>query len=265
VFTVRPNFWERDPNYKAGGLYFVNILLIHLKVSQAADYKEETRQCQWIKAAKYGVTAYFPCCFDGAVTLGQEQLPTTMRPRTLPERLVFVLPLMWILVGLLAQGATNPPAPALGQFSPIQAISLDGAHMDLPANFSGQLNLVIITFAREQQQQVDSWIAAARKIEASHSQFRYYELPTMSRENLLYRWWFDEALRSNTTDKDLRSRILTAYVNKHTFKKSLDIENEKQVVAILVDSKGHVYWRADGAYKDADTPALVSALATHGN
>ncbi|MFZ1942214.1 MAG: hypothetical protein WBG23_15585 [Acidobacteriaceae bacterium] len=137
--------------------------------------------------------------------------------------------------------------------------------MNLPADFAGQLNLVIISFAREQQQEVDSWVPAARKIESAHSQFRFYELPTMSRENLLYRWWFDEALRSNTTDKDLRSRILTAYVNKRTFKKSLDIENEKRVVAILVDPKGHVYWRADGSYNDAGTAALLSALAAHGD
>ena len=192
-------------------------------------------------------SAYFFCRFKGAVTLGQEQLLKPMRPRTLPERLALVVPILWILVGLLAQSATTPPAPALGQFPPIQATSLDGTHLDLPANFSGQLNLVIISFAREQQQEVDSWIPAARKIEATHSQFRYYELPTMSRENLLYRWWFDEALRSNTTDKDLRGRILTAYVNKHTFKKSLDIDGEKRVVAMVVDPKGHVYWRADGA------------------
>jgi hypothetical protein len=87
----------------------------------------------------------------------------------------------------------------------------------------------------------------------------------MSRENLLYRWWFDEALRSNTTDKELRSRILTAYVSKQTFKKSLDIESEKRVVAVLVDPQGRVYWRADGPYKDADTPALLSLLAAHGD
>lgn len=176
-----------------------------------------------------------------------------------------MVPVLWILIGLFAQGATTPPAPALGQFSPIPAVSLDGAHMNLPANFSGQLNLVIISFAREQQQEVDSWIPAARKIESAHSQFRFYELPTMSRQNLLYRWWFDGALRSNTTDKDLRSRILTAYVNKHTFKKSLDIRNEKRVVAILVDPKGHVYWRADGSYTDSDMSALLSVLAAHGD
>ncbi len=208
-------------------------------------------------------TAYFFWRFDGAVTLGQEQMPKPMRQLTLPERLAPVVPIVWILFGLLAQGATTSPASALGQFSPIQATSLDDAHMDLPTSFSGQLNLIIISFAREQQQEVDSWIPAARKIESEHSQFRYYELPTMSRENLLYRWWFDEALRSNTTDKDLRSRILTAYVNKHAFKKSLDIKNEKRVVAILVDPKGHVYWRADGPYKEADLSALLSVLAAH--
>jgi hypothetical protein len=208
---------------------------------------------------------YFFCCFDGAVTLKQEQLPKPMRPRTLPERLLCVLPILWMLVGMFAQGATTPPAAALGQFPAIQATSLDGAHMNLPANFSGELNLVIISFAREQQQEVDSWIPTARKIESVHSQFRFYELPTMSRENLLYRWWFDEALRSNTTEKDLRSRILTAYVNKHAFKKSLKIENEKRVVAILVDQKGQVYWRADGSYTDPDMPAMLSILVAHGN
>ena len=187
-----------------------------------------------------------------------------MRPHILPERLVVVLPIVWIFAGLLAQGATTPPAPALGKFPPIQATSLDGAHMHLPANFSGQLNLVIVSFAREQQHDVDSWIPAARKIESAHSQFRYYELSTMSRENFLYRWWFNEALRSNTTDKALRSRILTAYVNKRSFKKSLAIKNEKRVVAILVDPKGQVYWRADGAFTAQELPAISAVLAANG-
>ena len=187
-----------------------------------------------------------------------------MRPPILPARLALVLPIVWILAGLLVQSAITPSAPALGQFPSIQTASLDGLHMDLPTEFSGQMNLVIISFAREQQQQVDSWIPAARNIEAAHSQFRYYELPTMSRENFLYRWWSNESLRSNTTDKALRRRILTAYVNKHSFRKSLDIKNEKQAVALLVDKTGQVYWRADGAYNSADTQALLSVLAAHG-
>jgi hypothetical protein len=188
-----------------------------------------------------------------------------MRPRSLLERLVLVLPILWIIFGLCAQGAATAPAATPGQFPSIQATSLDSVHMNLPADFSGRLNLVILSFAREQQDEVDSWVQPARKIESTHNQFRFYELPTMSRQNLLYRWWFDQALRSNTTDKDLRSRILTAYVNKHSFKKSLKIEDEKKIIAILVDRNGQVYWRADGSYTDANMAALLSVLTAHGN
>ncbi len=225
--------------------------------------KNNTHGKRTLAEESKGQRVFPACCFDGAVTLGQEQLLKPMRPRPLPERSVVVLPIVWVLACVLGYGASSQAAPALGTFSAIQATSLDRTHLHLPANFSGELNLVIISFAREQQQEVDSWIPAARKIESTHSQFRYYELPTMSRENLLYRWWFDEALRSNTTDKDLRSRILTAYVNKHNFKKSLDIKNEKRVIAILVDPKGRVYWRADGPYTDAHMSALLSVLAAH--
>lgn len=188
-----------------------------------------------------------------------------MRPLPLPERLLLVLPIVLIVAGLFAKAATPPPVPALGTFPSIQATSLDGHRMNLPVEFAGQMNLVIISFAREQQRQVDSWIPAARNIESAHSQFHYYELPTMSRENLLYRWWFDESLRSNTTDKALRRRILTAYVNKRSFKKFLDIKNEKRAVALLVDASGQVYWRADGAYNGTDTQALLSVLVAHGD
>ena len=63
-----------------------------------------------------GGTGYFLLSFDGAVRLKQEQLLKPMRPRILPERLVFMLPIMWILFGLFAQDATTQPTPALGSF-----------------------------------------------------------------------------------------------------------------------------------------------------
>jgi len=165
---------------------------------------------------------------------------------------------------MLARAATVAPATSPGQFLAIQATSLNHARLNLPQDFGGQLNLVIISFAREQQQEVDTWIPTSQQIESSHSKFRYYELPTMSRENPLYRWWFNAALRSNTTDKDLRSRILTAYVNKRAFKHSLHIANEKQIVTVLVDRKGRVYWRADGPSTDQDKAQLLAVLKTHG-
>lgn len=167
---------------------------------------------------------------------------------------------VFLASGLPPQAATSAPAPDLGQFPAMQAANLNDTHFNLPQNFGGQVNLIVISFAREQQHAVDSWLPAARKLEAANGGFRYYELPTMSRQNVLYRWWFDAALRSNTTDKDLRSRILPVYVNKHKFLRSLHVRNDKNVVAVVVDQSGRVYWRGDGQYTDEKGQALISAL-----
>jgi hypothetical protein len=179
------------------------------------------------------------------------------------ERALLGLLVLCLLPALFLRGATTA-SQELGQFPAIQATSLDKAKLRLPQDFAGQLNLVVISFAREQQQEVDTWIPVARQIQSGHSNFSYYELATTARENLLYRWWFDAALRSNTTDKELRSRILTAYVSKHSFQKTLHIANEKKVVAVLVDRSGKVYWRAEGSCTEQTKLALQSALAANG-
>lgn len=147
-------------------------------------------------------------------------------------------------------------------FPALQATSLDNTHFHLPQNFQGQQNLVILSFAREQQHDVDTWVQAAQPLENAHAHFRFYEVPIVFSENLLYRWWFDEALRSNTTNLQLRSRILVAYVNKHRFLQSLHISSEKQIVVLLVDSAGKISWRANGSCTGEDALALATALTS---
>ncbi|MGC1781064.1 MAG: hypothetical protein WA708_00930 [Acidobacteriaceae bacterium] len=178
--------------------------------------------------------------------------------------LVFSLLVFCLCRADAAQSTVAVPAPDLGRFPTIQATSLEKTHMNLPQDFAGQLDFVVISFAREQQKEVDTWIPVARQIQSAHSNFAYYELFTMSRENFLSRWWFDAALRSDTSDKDMRKRILTAYLNKHKFQQSLHISSEKEIVAILVDKAGKIYWRGDGAASDASRLSLRSALAANG-
>ncbi len=187
-----------------------------------------------------------------------------MHPGKVTQYLFLIAFIVCFFTGFALQNVPKLSNPRLGQFPAVQATSLDKRKFHLPQDFAGQLNLVVISFAREQQHQVDTWIPAAQQIQSAHRQFRYYELPAMSSENLLYRWWFDAALRSNTTDKDLRSRILTAYVNKHKFRISLQIANEKQVVAVLVDRTGKVFWRANGSCTEQDKTELLAALKANG-
>jgi hypothetical protein len=187
-----------------------------------------------------------------------------MRLNTIPAVLMFSLFVFCFCPAYAAQSTAVVPAPDLGRFPAIQATSLDNVRMNLPQDFAGQLNFVLISFAREQQKEVDTWIPIARQIQSAHSNVAYYELPTMSRENFLSRWWFNAALRSDTSDKDMRKRILTAYLNKRKFQQALHISNEKKIVAILVDKSGKIYWRADGAASDSSRLSLQSALAANG-
>ena len=178
----------------------------------------------------------------------------------MPLRLCIFLLSVCLASASAQQDAKLAPAPDLGQFPVLQATNLNDTRFQLPQNFGGQLNLIVISFAREQQHTVDSWLPAARQLEATHPSFRYYELPTMSRQNLLYRWWFNAALRSNTTDKDLRSRILPVYVNKHKFLRALHVRNDNKVVAVLVDQSGRVYWESEGPFTEQKGQSLLAAL-----
>lgn len=182
----------------------------------------------------------------------------------MPNPIAILLLAACFLPGLSLRSSTTPAVAASDRFPSIQATDLDHAQLNLPRQFAGELNLVILSFEREQQPVVDTWVPEARQIESSHGKFRFYELLAMTRQNMLYRWWFNAALRSNTTDTDLRSRILTAYVNTHAFRKPLRIANEKHVVAVLVDQTGKVYWRTDGACTPEKAAALQAALASNG-
>lgn len=176
-------------------------------------------------------------------------------------RLLVFLSMAYLLPALAVQRNDAGSTSAAGQFPSIQAKSLDGKQFHLPQDFGGQVNLVIVSFAREQQHIVDSWVPAAREMEAAHLNLRYYEIPAMSRQNFFYRWWFDAALRSNTVDTQLRTRILTAYVNMHTFLASLHIKNEKNVTVLLIDHSGRVLWQTAGLYT-AEKQASLDATLT---
>lgn len=166
----------------------------------------------------------------------------------------------WLLMFNPVRKSAMAAATGLGNFPSVEANSLDKDRYLLPKDFGGQVNLVMISFAREQQAAVDTWLPAARQAEEQHADLRYYELPTTSKENLLYRWWFNSALRSNNTDPALNGRILTLYVSKSAFLHALHIPNEKKIAVLLVNRTGQVLWEAEGVYTPAKAASMAAAL-----
>jgi hypothetical protein len=149
-------------------------------------------------------------------------------------------------------------------FPHLTASNLAKQKMTLPKDFAGTTNLLLIAFEREQQKDIDTWLPAAREIEAAHSTFRYYELPTIGRSNPVFRWYLDSAMRSGIQDGTTRSRTITLYVDKQDFRRTLDIPSESAISVLLVDKNGKVLWRATGDFTEEKKANLLDEIKAAG-
>jgi hypothetical protein len=140
------------------------------------------------------------------------------------------------------------------RFPPITGETLTGRTLQLPEDFEEPLNLVFVGFRRNQQTAIDSWLPIAADIEASFPDVRYYELPVISRLYAPAKRFIDGGMRAGIPNEDTQERTITTYTDKKTVRRALDIEDEDEMHAFLVDRDGVIYWRATGPrnQKDAD-------------
>jgi hypothetical protein len=143
--------------------------------------------------------------------------------------------------------------PQTAVLPPVTAYALDRAKVTLPANFAAPLNLLVLSFQRDQQSQVDGWLPAI-----TAPTVQTWWLFISPRENGLYRWWLNASLRGSLLPSQPRRYTVPLYVNKTQFLQSLQISSEKDVVLLLTDKGGHVLWRAAGAVNESKKAALTS-------
>jgi predicted transcriptional regulator len=168
---------------------------------------------------------------------------------------ILMLPLVHALQG------SEQRSPVV--FPPITSYSLDKSKVNLPADLAGQTNLLLISFAPEQQKDIDTWMPLAQALQHTNFNFRWYRLPVSERENFIFRWWENSSMRSEETDPETWPWIVPLYVNKDEFRAALQIQNEREIVALLIDKQGHVLWRASGALTPNGRATLTSAMGSH--
>lgn len=165
---------------------------------------------------------------------------------------VFLLP--------LAHAAQNADLSKPAVFPSLISYSLSHAKLNMPADFAGQLNLLLISFQPEQQTQIETWMPMAQALQHTNFNFRWYRLPVSSRENVVFRWWENSSMRSDETDPETWPWIVPLYIDKDDFRRKLHISGERQIVVLLVDKQGHVLWRADGPLTPDKRTSLAAAV-----
>jgi len=165
-----------------------------------------------------------------------------------------------VLLLPLAHASQSGEPRKLAVFPTITSYGLDKAKVNFPADLAGQTNLLLISFEPEQQKEIDTWLPLAQALQHTNFNFRWYRLPVSERENFVFRWWENSSMRSDETDPETWPWIVPLYVNKEEFRSALQIQNEHEIVALLVDKQGHVSWRASGPLTPANRASLTSAL-----
>jgi hypothetical protein len=169
-----------------------------------------------------------------------------------PYRMRLLLTLAFTV--FTAVGGLAAPPPAL---PPVTAYALDRAKVTLPSDFAAPLNLLLLSFQRDQQSTVDGWFGALGTTPGVQT----WLLPVSQRENMLYRWWLNASLRGSQPASQPRKYTVPLYVNKAEFLRSLQVWSEQDIVLLLTDKTGRVLWRTVGPVNDSKKAELSSFLA----
>jgi hypothetical protein len=159
-----------------------------------------------------------------------------------------------------AHGAPPAAADSLGRFPPVDGRNLEGERLDLPQDFAGELNVVLVAFARDQQRDVDGWMPFLSSIADARRDVRVYELPTLGRRYRLMRPMIDGGMRRGIPDPAVRAATVTLYVDKARFRDALRLGTEDRIHVLLVDRDGRVHWRAEGRYDAASGAELLRRI-----
>ncbi len=145
-------------------------------------------------------------------------------------------------------------------FPEVDGTNLEGRHFSLPADFEGELNVVLVAFRREQQADVDTWLPYLTALAAERSKVRVYEVPTLNRSYSLVRPFIDGGMARGIPQKATREATITLYINKTPFKRALGITREDAIRVFLVASDGRVLWHADGQHTSEAAAELASEI-----
>ncbi len=147
-------------------------------------------------------------------------------------------------------------------FPQIETRNLEGRKFHLPADFEGDLNIVILAFQRWQQDIIDVWVPHLDALAERYPGLRIYELPTLANRYRMVQRFIDGGMAAGIASREARERTLTIYTDKRRFLAPLGVTDESTITLLLVDRQGRILWQGAGAYNPNLLASLEAALAS---
>lgn len=166
------------------------------------------------------------------------------------------------LAGCIGAGPTSEISKPKGEsdFPEIRGVDINGKTVQMPDAFEGELYLVAAAFEREQQNDVNTWIKAARRWEEEYPGFHFYELPVIYKMNVFGRMFLNNAMSSGIKDPKQRETTFTVYLDKEEFREQMNMPDEKEIYVILFNADNKELWRTRGRINEDAKAELIETI-----
>ncbi len=172
----------------------------------------------------------------------------------------FVCCFAFIVTGCIGSGSISSiESQGQAHFPILTGIDLLGNTRKIPQTLSGQLNIVVVAFEREQQVDVDTWIMSVTDILQSYDSVGFYEIPLIYEVNAAYRAWINNGMRSGIEDAVSRERTITVYTDREQFIGLMNMSTN-DIYVLLLDRQGKILWRTQGIATTENTVFLENAI-----
>ncbi|MCS7071397.1 MAG: hypothetical protein NZM00_07825 [Anaerolinea sp.] len=139
--------------------------------------------------------------------------------------------------------------------------NLEGRRFELPRDFAGDSNLVMIAFEQWQQRWVDTWMPFIQQMKAQYDNIAAYELPVINRLGWIRERMLDYGMRLGIPDKSVRESTITLYTDVAQFCAALRLPTTRTIYVLLVDRDGEVRAGVEGRYVPETGLLLREAIA----
>ena len=149
------------------------------------------------------------------------------------------------------------PANSSSRFPVLTSKDLAGNVVALPAGLPGERTVVLVAFLREQQKDIDGWVAG---LNLKAGAIPWLEVPVINNPGFIGQWFIDNGMRRGIENHDTWKHVVTLYTRKAQFKSAIGVTSESTIYAMVVDRNGNILESIAGPYTAQGAAAIKGAL-----
>ena len=140
------------------------------------------------------------------------------------------------------KGQTSPNIGV--RFPEVTAESLAKTKESIPDSARGKVTLIAVSFLRENQVQLDSWLEPFIEKFGSREEFTFYEVPMISGGYRIMRFMIDGGMRGGIPEPK-HKHVVTMYGDVEKYIDALHLDRQYGY-AFLLDQAGIIRWQGQG-------------------